>query len=158
MKKYLKKIERRLNLPGELRKRVMSDLTSSIQERREAGQTDEEIMAELGTPRKAAADLNEQMKEYTYQKSPWRFAFLAVAVLAGLKLLSEVLPGIVGYWILRSFQYAKPGAAAVGVIGGADGPTAIFVTAPAWTTAAVAAVLTAVGIVGYLLLKKRKQK
>ena len=43
MKKYCNAIERRLNLPRELKNRVMSDFASSIQERREAGQTDEEI-------------------------------------------------------------------------------------------------------------------
>ena len=61
IQRYLKAIRRRLNLPGEIRDRVISDLRSSIQERREAGQTDREILAELGTPAQAAADLNRQM-------------------------------------------------------------------------------------------------
>ena len=58
MKKYVNAVERRLNLPLEIKARVMSDFQSSIAARREAGQTDEDIYAELGTPAKAAADLS----------------------------------------------------------------------------------------------------
>ena len=58
MKNYVNAVERRLNLPREIKARVMSDFQSSIVARREAGQTDGEIYAELGTPAKAAADLN----------------------------------------------------------------------------------------------------
>ena len=50
MKSYVNAVERRLNLPREIKARVMSDFQSSIVARREAGQTDEEIYAELGTP------------------------------------------------------------------------------------------------------------
>lgn len=49
-------------------------------------------------------------------------------------------------------------AAAIGVIGGADGPTAIFVTTPAWTRPAWMAALLIIGIVGYLLLRRCKAK
>ena len=73
MKCYVNAVERRLNLPREVKARVMSDFSSAIQACREAGMSDEAIYAELGTPKKAAADLNEQMKEFAYRKSPWRF-------------------------------------------------------------------------------------
>lgn len=158
MKKYIKRVARRLELPKNVKDRVMSDFVSSIEARREAGQTDEEIMAELGAPRKAAEDLNQQMKEYTYRKSPWRFAFLALAVAAGLKIMSDILPAVVGYWVLRMYAYTKPEAASVGIIGGADGPTAIFITAPEWTGPVLALALMVVGIAGYILLKRQKQK
>ena len=58
MKKYIKSVERRLNLPKDIKKRVMSDLESDILARQEAGMTVEAILAELGSPKKAAADLN----------------------------------------------------------------------------------------------------
>ena len=70
MKRYVNAIERRLNLPLEVKGRVMSDFGSSIAARREAGQTDEEIYTELGDPKKVAAELNEQMQEFAYRKSP----------------------------------------------------------------------------------------
>ena len=61
MKRYVNAVERRLNLPREIKARVMSDFLSAISARREAGLTDEEILRELGSPKAAASELNEQM-------------------------------------------------------------------------------------------------
>ena len=154
MKNYVNAVERRLNLPLKIKARVMSDFQSSITARREAGQTDEEIYAELGTPAKAAADLNEQMKDYTYRKSPWRFLFLGIAAIGGVRFLYNGVVSLIGYFVLRQ----NGGAATVGIIGGADGPTAIFVTTPAWTRPAWMAALLIIGIVGYLLLRRCKAR
>ena len=123
MKRYMRAIERRLNLPREVRNRVMNDLRSSAAARREAGQTDEQIRAEMGTPEAVAAEVNEQMKEYAYTKSKWRWAALTIAVFAGLMLLFEGVTGLL-VWLLN-LSINSP--ANVGVIGSADGPTAIFV-------------------------------
>ena len=128
MKSYVNAVERRLNLPREIKARVMSDFQSSIVARREAGQSDEEIYAELGTPAKAAADLNEQMKDYTYRKSPWRFLFLGIAAIGGVRLLYDGFVSLIGYVVLRRELVQNGSAAAIGIIGGADGPTAIFLT------------------------------
>ncbi len=155
MKKYVNAVERRLNLPLKIKARVMSDFQSSIAARREAGQTDEEIYAELGTPAKAAADLNEQMKDYAYRKSPWRFLFLGIAAIGGVRLLYDGFVSLIGYFLLRR---QSGGAATIGIIGGADGPTAIFVTTPAWTRPAWMAALLIAGVVGYLLLRRCKAK
>ena len=124
MKRYMTAIERRLDLPREVKVRVMRDLQSSVQERREAGQTDNEIYAEMGSPKAVAAELNEQMKEYAYGKSKWRWAALAAAVIAGVMLL---LKGVVGLLLLILDLSMNP-SADIGIIGGADGPTTIFVT------------------------------
>ena len=155
MKKYTNSVERRLNLPREVRERVMSDFISSIAARREAGQSDEEIYGELGSPAKAAADLNEQMKDYAYRKSPWRFLFLGIAVFAVVRLLFDGTTALMAHCIVAS---AHPTAASIGVIGGADGPTAIFLTAPAWVNLAWMAALLALGAAGYLLLRHCKAK
>jgi len=122
MKKYMNMVKRKLNLPGDVKQRVMADLESSIQSRREAGQTEEEIMAELGTPAQVAAELNEQMKEFAYVQSSWRWACLALAVVSGLAFLSKGLMNL----LVAAITYAE--RQSVGIIGGADGPTAIFVT------------------------------
>ena len=155
MKKYTGSVERRLNLPREVKARVMSDFISSIAARREAGQSDEEIYGELGSPAKAAADLNEQMKDYAYRKSPWRFLFLGIAVFAGVRLLYDGITALIAH---RLAAQISSGAASVGIIGGADGPTAIFITAPAWVNLAWMAALLALGAAGYLLLRHRKRK
>lgn len=161
MKKYIRSVERRLNLPKDIRARVMSDFASSIQERREAGQTDEAIRAELGTPKQAAAELNAQMKEFAYRKSPWRFVCIALAVLsAGWILLSRLFLYFGMFLETLTWSFSPNPAASIGIIGGADGPTAIFVTGPVgfdWDVAIVAAVLI-VSILGYLRLRKCKQK
>lgn len=124
MKRYMTAIERRLSLPREVKTRVMSDLQSSVAARREAGQTDEEIYTDLGAPETVAAELNEQMKEYAYTKSKWRWAALAGAVIAGGMLLFEGITGLLVWLLNISVNESN----SLGIIGGADGPTAIFVT------------------------------
>ena len=122
MKKYTNTIERNLNMPREVKARVMNDFISSIQGRREAGQSDEEIFAELGDPKKVASDLNEQMKEYTYVKSPWRWACFTLSIGALLSILFG------GTFRLLAYLFNASASSSIGIIGGADGPTAIFVT------------------------------
>ena len=165
MKKYCNKVERKLNLPREIKVRVMTDFASSIQARREAGMTEEEIYADLGTPKQAAAVLNEQMKEYAYRKSPWRFVFLALAFLSGGWLLLYRLLMVFGMLLSSAMVTFSPNeSASIGIIGGADGPTSIFVTGIStyrsgfdWDIAIMVAVLI-VGIVGFIRLRKCKQK
>ena len=86
MDKYLRAVRRRLNMPKNLKDRVMTDFASSVEARFEGGQNMETIVAELGKPREAAAELNRQMEEYTYQKSPWRWACLGLAIIFGWRL------------------------------------------------------------------------
>ena len=151
MKKYVNAVERRLNLPKDVKVRVMSDFSSSIQARREAGMTDEDIFAELGDAKKAAADLNEQMKEFAYRKSPWRYLFAALGAYGGAKVLIKVW-GQILYWLLQ--VELRQESFSVGVIGGADGPTAVFVTGPVWASYFLPVVLMIVGIWGFLKLRK----
>lgn len=164
MKKYIKAIERRLNLPKDVKARVLADLSTTISAMTEAGKSEEEICAELGAPKKVAADLNEQMKEFAYRKSPWRFVFLATALLSGLWLafclgvswMGEILMAV-------SFPVLQREASSMGIIGGADGPTAIFVTGVStplgfdWDIAIMAAVLV-IGIAAYLRLCRCKPR
>lgn len=122
MKKYTKAVKRKLNLPRDVKKRVMTDFTSSIISRKEAGRTDEEIYAELGTPADAAADLNEQMREFAYIKSPWRWACLALIVLCSAALIYKGGVGLLAAMMTFALYNQS-----VGIIGGVDGPTQIFV-------------------------------
>lgn len=154
VKQYVNAVERRLNLPWDVRARVMNDFGSSIQARREAGETEEEIFAELGTPKEAASVLNEQMREYAYRKSPWRWAGLAAGLLGGGYLMvNAILNGLLNLLFAVN-------ANSVGVIGGQDGPTAIFVTtAPGVDWAAVLAVgVLIAGIIVWWRLGHLKQK
>ena len=152
---YLRAVRRRLNMPKELKNRVMTDFAGSIDARMELGQSEADIFSELGTPKQVAKDLNEQMKEYTYKKSPWRWGTLALAIVSALCLAYRGLPGL----LLILFNKAN-NAASIGVIGGADGPTAIFVThnSAAFPSAGLYLLLLVMGIIGFIALSKMKQK
>ena len=116
--------------------------------------TDQEIYAELGDAKKVAADLNEQMKEFAYRKSPWRFVCLALAIYG----LWQILPGIwinLVYLWLQVYSTLTPAEShRIGVIGGADGPTAIFLTSPMWMHYMIPVLALVLGIWGYLRLRK----
>ena len=155
IEKYLKAVSRRLNLPKDVKERVMSDFVSSIRARQESGQSDEQILTDLGSPEKAAAELNEQMKEFAYQKSPWRFFFAGVAAYGAAKIL-KLLFGQLLYWFMQIPMRQE--TASIGVIGGADGPTAIFVTSTPATGYLIALVLLIVGIWGFLRLSRCLKK
>jgi len=152
---YLRAVRHRLNMPKELKDRVMADFSSSIQVRMENGQSAEAIWAEFGKPKQAAAELNRQMQEYTYRKSPWRWVSLALAIVSGLCLAYRGLPGL----LLMLFNKVN-NAATVGIIGGADGPTAVFVTTSnsIHATIGIYILVTATGLLGFLILRKLKRK
>lgn len=122
MKKYLRAVRRKLNLPSDVKKRVMTDFTSSIQSRKEAGKTDDEIYSEFGNPTEVAADLNEQMKEFAYIKSPWRWVCFALIIVCSMALLYKGGAGLLV--AILSFTLFNEN---VGVIGGVDGPTQIYI-------------------------------
>ena len=150
--KYLRSVRRRLNMPKDLKDRVMTDFVSSIEARKEEGQSDEAIWKELGTPKQAAAELNGQMEEYTYRKSPWRWLCLALAIFSGLCLAYK------GLAVLLLVLFSKAYNASIGIIGGADGPTAIFVTTADTRqfipSMGIYILLLAMGLVGFFALRK----
>lgn len=154
VRRYMRAVERKLRLPKNLRERVLSDLLTTICARQEQGETVEAILASLGTPRQTAEEFNEQLQEYTFHRSPWRFAFLLLAVLSALWL---------GGWGLGQafiWSLTHRGDASVGIIGGADGPTSIVLTCTGfpWAEALIALILLIIGIVGFCLLRRMKKK
>ena len=158
MKRYMTAIERRLNLPREVKARVMTDLQSSIAARREAGQTDREIYAQMGKPNAVAAELNAQMQDYAYTKSKWRWAALAAALTAAVMLLFEGLTGL----LVGLLNLTVNEADSIGIIGGADGPTAIFVTGVTTTGSGdyswvIWVMVLAMGILGWWKLGRIKK-
>lgn len=101
--------------------------------------------------------MNAQMLPHTLRKSPWRFAALALGVLGALIVLFD------GVW-----PVALLGAnASLGVIGGADGPTAIFVTSVQSAQKEIGflsaemligVLLLLAGVAGYFLLRRCPRK
>lgn len=100
---------------------------------------------------------NTQKKENTNRKSPWRFALLAVAVYGAVELLGSLWAYLLYLMLADPFLYNSE-AASIGIIGGADGPTAVFVTTPAWTGYILPVVCLVVGLWGYYRLCRCKHK
>ena len=90
------------------------------------------------------------------QKSPWRFLFAGCAVYGAVQLLGGLLSLVLPFFLRLQMNLSPTNAATIGIIGGADGPTAIFVTSPPWTAYILPAVLTAAGILGYIRLTHKK--
>ena len=115
MKRYVNTVERCLRLDPATRLRVMNDLASDLQSRLEAGETMEQIRAELGGPEQLAAALETEFAAHRDPAPRWRWWLLAgaAAVLAAAAFGSCA---------------QRQAAASVGIIGGADGPTVMVTT------------------------------
>lgn len=131
VKQYVNAIERRLHLPLREKARIMSDISTSIAARHEAGESYEAVMADMGPPDAVAAPFNRAFAGQ-YKGSAWRFLWLglALAVLAAaaaaLVFTAGMAAGVEMAFLPQSLPWA--GTASAGIIGGADGPTAVFVT------------------------------
>ena len=128
MKRYMNAIEFHLRLPARDKRRVMADLISTVAARREAGETDDAIMADMGSPRQVADQFNGEMAgNLAPRKSPLRFLLIGLLLLLGVDTLGRTV-WMVGFAEGLS-QLVGAGSSTIGIIGGADGPTAIYVTA-----------------------------
>ena len=128
MKRYMNAIEFHLRLPVRDKRRVMNDLLSTVAARREAGESDQAIMEDMGTPRQVADQFNGEMAgDLPPRKNPLRFLFLGLLILFGAATLAHTA-WMGGFTMGLSHLVGGPQNAAVGIIGGADGPTAIYVT------------------------------
>ena len=87
------------------------------------------------------------------------FTFAAMAILGSLNVLSTLAAYMIAkIWGGLSFPVSN--ASSIGVIGGADGPTAVFVTAsmgPVWELI-LWIFVAAVGVFGILRIRKMKSK
>lgn len=93
-------------------------------------------------------------KEENCRRSLWRFVCLAAAVVSGGWL---VFYGAVQLLALRALEGE---AVSIGIIGGADGPTAVFVTGKVgfdWDVPLMAGVFV-LAIAGFFLLRRCKRK
>ena len=92
-------------------------------------------------------------------KSPWRYLFAVSALISGGWLALYGILQCYGASLLHSTSVGE--GASIGIIGGADGPTSVFVTTrsgfPDWDVILAAAILL-VSILAYLRLCRTKQK
>lgn len=98
-------------------------------------------------------------KEDTCRKSPWRFLFAGCAAYGALKLLGVLWVNLYYLGVLAWDRFTpQTTAVSIGIIGGADGPTAIFVTTPPWVDYLVPVLLLVCGILGFWKLGRCKEK
>jgi len=98
---------------------------------------------------------NTEKKGNTNRKNPWRFLFVLCALYGALELLGSAAAWFLCYTSVAP-GFSAGGAASIGIIGGADGPTAVFVTTPGWTGYIVPVLCLLIGICGFLWLHKSK--
>lgn len=96
----------------------------------------------------------------------WENLIMLLFAVCGIYGALKLLPGIwvnVIYWICRwtmdiRSEFYPNEAYSVGIIGGADGPTAIFLTTPVWIHYAVPVLMLIVGTWGFLRMRRCKGK
>lgn len=115
VKRYVNTVGRHLRLDRTTRLRVMNDLASDLQSRLDAGESLADIQDDLGDARTLADTLNREFVDHRDNASPWRWAFLVLAIFLVLVIAVNGMT-------------AQSNSASIGIIGGADGPTAIFVS------------------------------
>ncbi len=151
---YLKAIAKKLRLPKKIKQSVLSDLVTGMLARAEAGESMAEIMEDMGTPLQVAKGINEEMDDFVYVKSPWRWACMLLIVMSVMVLLMH---GYWGVWLFLSNGMLNK----IGVIGDADGPTQIFVSTAVEGQVremVTAGILLIMGVLGFVKLSHCHKK
>ena len=118
---YIRAVMRNLRLPRKIKKRIKNDLLSDFTARMEAGETQEQIIKDMGTPDRVAAEFHENFAgQLLPQRTPLDWFLLIAGSLFGAIALLTVLSAL--------FAGGPAFPEDVAIIGGADGPTAVFVT------------------------------
>ena len=153
---YLTQVSHRLRFPKETRKRICSDLQTTILAKLEAGFSEEEILRELGDPKTVAAEFHAQMPDLIQKKRPLRIVCLAAAILSAIVLSGKLL--------LHFFvdDFVNGMTRSIGIISGADGPTSVFITASVSGRATAELIiwlfLLIAGIAGFCAVKHNDHK
>ena len=150
VRKYLRAVKRKLFLPRTVCRRALRQLAGKLPQ--EASYAS--IVSSAGSPAETASGI--QAAYPRFRKSPWRFLWLGRSILG--------ISGLLCIFILQlafPFCLLHTPAASVGIIGGADGPTAIYVTgAPIWylpVCFALFLALAGLGAAGYLHFRHLKK-
>ena len=88
----------------------------------------------------------EEQKKRT--KSPLGCLYAAAALYGAVKLMGGIWVNVLYFLTSASMAISETKSYSVGIIGGADGPTAIFVTGPVWVSYVIPALCLIVGIWG----------
>lgn len=90
------------------------------------------------------------------KKKILRLLCLGLAVWGAVKVFPGIFANLLFLWFNLKANFSSNSAYSVGIIGGADGPTAIFLTGPVWVYYVIPVLAIVVGVFGYLKLRKTK--
>ena len=148
--KYTRKVKNAL--PRRLRAEVLRDLEEIFASASEHGETEQQVIERLGCPCSFAKEAALQLGIDLEKRKKTR-RIISLIISGTLAVILGALHSVI------SFKQRHD--AAIGIIGGADGPTAIYVTGPAFTPdllllpAAVIAAVIALILLSKLLKKKK---
>lgn len=120
---YIHEVERLLPLPRQAKKEVLRDLEEAFASAAEHGETESQLIQRLGSPKEFVESLNEQLGFERLSGEIWKRKQIIAIVCAAI--LSLLCLGV--YSAAKAMGMSRM-IESLGVIGGADGPTAIFVT------------------------------
>ena len=148
---FLKKLNRRLKcLKKAERKKYIEYYEEMISDIVESGGTEEEAIARQGNPEQIAREILSNSNPEYQKNRDWR----GIALLISSVIL--LLASIVSAFILWGFKNKV--TASIGIIGGADGPTSIFIAGnlgTPWGIYFATAVVVVVTII-YFIKKHKK--
>ena len=154
IKKYVNAIERHLHMSLKQKARVNTDLGTEIHLRMEAGATADEVIQEMGSPKEVAERFNEEMGTRREGKNFFRILFLCFSIFAVILLLIFAVEGF-----LENQRIEREMAeASVSIIGGADGPTSVFVAGKLNGDMANVFIIAGAVILGIVLLVYWKKR
>lgn len=116
--KYIETVKRKLNVPDDLKKSVLEELRETFDSAREHGESENDLINRLGTPKEFVqdviknADLTDGQKKYMKQRKNIIRTIISFVIAAA---------AFTGYYIFRRVSMGN-------VIGYADGSTNILVT------------------------------
>ena len=108
---YIKKVKKSLMIPASKRKAVLRDLEEAFASAAEHGETEQQVIARLGTPEQFAAGIEEQLgidhaKRLKTRTIIWTTICLVIAV--------------IGFFVYLTIRQQQELNGALGIIGGAD--------------------------------------
>lgn len=100
---------------------------------------------------------NQNKKKKSLRKHPWLWLCLVAALYGLWELLGNLTAKLLCLFLKDPVLTAGQ-ASSIGIVGGADGPTAIFITTPGCAHWIVPLVILSTGLAGFLYLRKQNKE
>lgn len=154
---YIKKLEKALKTEPKIKEQIISDIRSDIEIRIANGESIENVIENLGSPKEVASEFNQSYPEYQSNKK--KHIFSVFAIISTVVAVVSLVIGIIG-------RFAYMNSEQVSHIGGVDLPTEVIVTAEPISSLvifdglikfSIVVFIIAILCVGYLILKYKKK-